>query len=147
VARAAWLLALLAACGAGPGGPQGEPDHVLVDHILIGVRHRRLPHVKRNSTAAREIAFRVYHELREGGDFEQLKQKYSDDRGNKGAGGPYWIANDGVAPRRELKEQARQKAVRAFGDTAFSLDVGETVVVEYHPVASPFGFHILRRLE
>jgi len=141
------LLVLLAACTAEPEEPAVEPDHVLLDHILIGVAQLRLPNVKRTSAEARELAFRVFHELRAGADWNEFRKRYSDDKSSKGPGGPYWMANEGVAPRRKLAEQPRERAAKDFADIGFGLEIGEIGIAEYHPRSCPFGFHIIKRLE
>ena len=146
-ATTTWMLLFLAACTAEPEEPAGEPDHVLLDHILIGVSNPRMPRVRRTSAEARELAFRVFHELRAGADWNELRKRYSDDKTKKGPGGPYWMANEGVAPRRKLAEQPRKNAAKGFGDTGFGLKIGAIGIAEYHPVTCPFGFHIIKRVK
>ena len=65
---------------------------------------------------------------------------------------------DFAARRLELQTEFRAKlsevgwtprdgVVRAFGDVGFALEVGEIGMSEYDATASPFGWHIIRRLE
>ena len=120
-----------------------EPDYVAVDHILIGVRSKKLPEATRNEDAARQLAYKLLDQLEHGGDWTALKKKYSDD---PPPGGPYRLANHDVKPRDE-KEYPRKGMVRAFGDVSFSLDVGQVKMADYDKSTSPFGFHIIRRIK
>lgn len=59
-----------------------------------------------------------------------------------------------AAKREELMAQmptdtyrGRGEMVPGFGDTCFSLKVGEVGVAEYHPSNSPFGWHVIKRLK
>jgi hypothetical protein len=50
------------------------------------------------------------------------------------------------APRRG-DSMTRDEVVYGFGDMAFSLEVGEIGFVPYGFSASPFGWHVIKRLE
>ena len=52
----------------------------------------------------------------------------------------YQLKNFGRQP------MARGDMAKGFGDTSFSLKVGEIAIANYDPVASPFGWHIIRRV-
>ena len=39
------------------------------------------------------------------------------------------------------------RMVQRFGDVGFGLEVGETGMAEYDPRTSPFGWHIIKRIE
>ena len=41
----------------------------------------------------------------------------------------------------------RTEMARAFGDVGFSLEVGELGVADFDPSTSPFGYHIIKRVE
>ena len=41
----------------------------------------------------------------------------------------------------------RSGMVSSFGDVAFGLDVGEIGMARYHPGNSPYGWHIIKRIE
>ncbi len=134
-----WLSLVIA---AGCGGDRPEPDRVVVDHILIGVRSAKMPTGRRNSEEARDVAYDLLSRLLSGADWADLKREYSED---PPPGGPYALRNRGVAPASG-QEYARDGMVRAFGDVGFSLEPGETAIADFSP-QSPYGFHIIRRLE
>ena len=48
---------------------------------------------------------------------------------------------------QEVVGMARSGMVPGFGDTAFSLEVGEVGMTDHHAQASPYGWHIIKRLE
>ncbi len=121
--------------------PGKEPDYVTVDHILIGVRGR-LPNCSRTPEEARSAAQDVLERARRGEDWEALKRKHSDD---PPPGGPYTMSNRGISPRAP-GEHPRQGMVPAFGDVGFKLPEGGIGLAPYDPQASPFGFHVIKRL-
>ena len=77
--------------------------------------------------AALEEAQQVRQELMEGGDFEQLARRYSDDTGTREQGG-------------NLGWFRRGRMVPEFERTAFALRPDEISPV----VETPFGFHIIQ---
>lgn len=144
------VLALLGlvACGQG-GGDGGKPagkaasaDHVLVDHILIGVRGPGLPSAKRTDAEAKVFAQQLLEKLRGGADWAAAKSEHSED---PPPGGPYGMSNRGVRPDRG--EYPRDQMAPAFGDVSFSLSVGEIGLASFDPRTSPFGYHIIRRVK
>ncbi len=121
-----------------------EPDYIAVDHILIGVSGR-LPGCTRKPEEARKIAYEVLDRARKGEDWATLKSRHSDD---PPPGGPYNMANRGVAPRApQPREFERDGMVPAFGDVGFRLPRGAIGLAEYDPQKSPFGFHLIRRVD
>jgi hypothetical protein len=50
-----------------------------------------------------------------------------------------------VAPAQG--EYARNKMVAAFGDTGFPLEVGEIGIADADRKKSPYGWHIVKRIE
>ena len=64
--------------------------------------------------------------------------EYSDDTG---AG--IYVVNQ-VRPARG--EFARNMLAKAFCDVSWRLEVGEVGVAPYHPKESPFGWHVIQRL-
>lgn len=78
-------------------------------------------------TAARAEAEDIVRQLREGGDFETLARRFSDDPGTRERGGDLgWFRTGQMVPR--------------FEEVAFALRPGQTSGV----VETPFGFHIIR---
>lgn len=123
-----------------PSSPSN--DHITVDHILIGVKSSRFPPGKRNEADARAFAHDLFAKLKAGGDWDSAKRTNSED---PPPGGPYGLANHGVAPAGR-GEYARGSMVPAFGDVGFTLAVGGIGLADYDAKASPFGFHIIKRV-
>jgi parvulin-like peptidyl-prolyl cis-trans isomerase-like protein len=117
-------------------------DHIKVQHILISFAGK-VPgkNITRSQEEARTLAMEVLDRAKKGEDFDSLVKTYTDDR----APGIYGLANSGVTPSAD--EFSRDRMVPAFGEVGFSLAPGEIGIAEYDPVRSPFGFHIIKRLE
>src|SRR5216684_4294351 len=105
------------------------PEQVKVSHILIKTP-LPAPGAKEDQKAiadARTKAEGVLKELKAGGDFAKLAEKYSDDPGSAKSGGDLgWIG--------------RGRTVPEFEKAAFSLGKGQTSDL----VKSSYGFHIIR---
>jgi peptidyl-prolyl cis-trans isomerase D len=105
------------------------PEQVKVSHILIKTP-LPAPGAKEDAKAiadARTKAEGVLKELKAGGDFAKLAEKYSDDPGSAKSGGDLgWIG--------------RGRTVPEFEKAAFSLAKGQTSDL----VKSSYGFHIIR---
>jgi parvulin-like peptidyl-prolyl isomerase len=120
-----------------------EPEHVQVQHILIAFENtlgasRTIP---RNEAEARYLAYQLLERARGGEDFASLVREYSDDQ----YPGIYRMANKGVEVAKG--EYSRKRMVAGFGDVAFSLEVGEVGIADFSPESSPYGWHIVKRLE
>ena len=127
---------------ATPAPVTATADHIKVQHILIGFAGK-IPgkNVTRSQDEARALAAQILERAKKGEDFGQLVSQYTDDR----APGIYLIANRGVTPGDG--EFSRDRMVPAFGNVGFSLAPGEIGMAEYDPASSPFGWHIIKRLE
>jgi len=104
------------------------PEEVKVSHILIKTP-LPAPGAKEDEKAvaeARAKAEGVLKELKAGGDFAKLAEKYSDDPGSAKSGG-------------ELGWIGRGRTVPEFEKAAFSLAKGQTSDL----VKSSYGFHII----
>jgi peptidyl-prolyl cis-trans isomerase D len=105
------------------------PEEVKVSHILIKTPLPG-PGGKEDEKAvaeARKRAEDVLRQLKAGGDFAKLAEKYSDDPGSAKNGGSLgWIG--------------RGRTVPEFEKAAFSLAKGQTSDL----VKSSYGFHIIR---
>lgn len=118
------------------------PDHIKLQHILIAFAGKvRGKNVTRTQEEARVLANEVLARAKKGEDFDALVRTYTDDR----APGIYALSNSGVAPGEG--EFSRDRMVPAFGNVGFSLAPGEIGMAEYDPAASPYGWHIIKRLE
>ena len=105
------------------------PEQVRVSHILIKTP-LPTPGAKEDEKAvaeARKKADDVLKEVKSGGDFAKLAEKYSDDPGSAKSGG-------------ELGWIGRGRTVPEFEKAAFSLPKGQTSDL----VKSSYGFHIIR---
>ena len=125
-----------------PVEPSPAPDHIEVQHVLIGFEGK-VPGkpVTRSQAAAEKLANEILERARNGEDFDQLVQKYTDDQWP----GIYGMANDGVA--LNPNEIARGGMVKGFSDVSFSLSVGNVGMTAYDPKLSPYGWHIIKRIK
>ncbi len=104
------------------------PEQVKVSHILIKTP-LPAPGAKEDEKAvadARAKAEGVLKEVKAGGDFAKLAEKYSDDTTAKSGGELGWIG--------------RGRTVPEFEKAAYSLGKGQTSDL----VKSSYGFHIIR---
>ncbi len=122
-----------------------EPEHISVQHILIGFAgSARGTKAQRTPEDAKKLAHDVLERAKKGEDFDALVKQYTDDR----PPGIYAMANHGVTPRTTApREFERKGMVAAFGDVGFKLAVGEIGMSDYDPAKSPYGYHIIKRLE
>jgi PPIC-type PPIASE domain len=122
--------------------PAPAAGHIKLQHILIAFAGK-VPgkNITRTQDEARALAAQVLERAKKGEDFDALVKTYTDDR----APGIYSLANTGVTPSGD--EFARNRMVPAFGDVGFSLAPGEIGMADYDPARSPFGWHIIKRLE
>lgn len=124
----------------------GEPAYITVQHCLIGFAGA-LPGVSRSQAEAEALALELFEKAKQGDDFGQMVTRYTDDS----PPGIYRMANYGydgdmssrIASRNVYK---RKEMVPAFGDTGFPLEVGEFGLAPYDPEKSPYGWHIVKRV-
>lgn len=133
---------------AGEGGEEAADekfpaDHILVQHVLIGFQGS-VPgkNITRTQEEAATLANEVLKRAKSGEDFGELVREYTDDR----YPGVYSLANNDVTPTGS-NESARSEMVPGFGDTAFSLRTGEVGMAVFGKPASPFGWHIIKRVD
>ncbi len=135
------LLALSIVAGA-PGAEAAEPDVIVVQHILIGFK-KTVPgqELERTKKDARALAEELLQRASDGADFDSMVKEYTNDTHP----GIYKLTNT----RAPLLPDARQRKdmVAAFGDLAFRLDVGEVGLAKFNSMTSPYGWHIIKRLE
>lgn len=117
-------------------------EEVKVQHLLIAYERAGIPGVTRSLDDAEALAAELWERLGAGEDFDALVKEYTNDSHPgiyslvaRGEGDP----DGGVFKRDDM--------VPAFGETAWRLEVGEIGVALYHPVKSPYGYHIVKRLE
>jgi parvulin-like peptidyl-prolyl isomerase len=113
--------------------PEQTVDKVKVQHVLLAfVGAKRGSESKRTYAEARTLTEELLKRARDGEDFATLMQKYSSDEG----GGTY-----------TLTQADRYDYAQNFHQIAFRLAVGEIGVAAHHPSKSPFGWHVIKRLE
>jgi hypothetical protein len=128
--------------------PPGEPDHIKVQHILVGFKGSGVqdkpgqPAPTRPMDEARELAQRILELARTGVSMDELQQKYGTDDSKPGI---YAMSNFGVPAKSG--GYTRGGMVAAFGDVGFKLAVGDVGMSDYDKTTSPYGWHIIRRLE
>lgn len=122
--------------------PTREPDYITVQHCLIAFSGS-LPGtpIARSKAQAKELATKLLEEARAGADFAEIIKKNTDDS----PPGIYKMANRSVPVPDGA--YSRDKMVPAFGDTGFPLKVGEFGLAEFDPNKSPYGWHIVKRIE
>jgi hypothetical protein len=121
---------------------KGQPSRIMVQHCLIGFQGS-LPGPTRTKEEAKELAESLFQKLKEGANFDDIIKEYTNDR----PPGIYKMVNHGVPDDERSGSSARNSMVPAFGDVGFNLKVDEYGMSEYDPVKSPFGWHIIKRLE
>ena len=114
--------------------PEVPDENISIQHILISFKGapRMPPTVTRSKDEAKLLAEKVYAEIVAGGDFDALVKQYTNDS----APGIYAMTKAG-----------RGGMVKGFGDVGFRLKVGEIGVAPWDATASPFGWHIIKRLK
>ena len=119
-----------------------EPDHLQVQHILIGFTGS-VPGkmIRRSKEEARTLAYQLLDQARAGGDFDALVRQHTDDS----PPGIYGMSNRGVTPGKN--EYPRDGMVPAFGNAGFPLQVGEVGIADHDPRNSPYGWHIVKRIK
>jgi hypothetical protein len=124
------------------GKRAAEPEVVVVQHLLIGFKRSvEGKKIDRTKQQAEALAAKLLERARAGEDFDALVREFTDDS----PPGIFTVTNDG-APRRS-GASTRDSMVRRFGDVAFALAVGEFGLAAYHPSDSPYGWHVIKRLE
>jgi len=115
-------------------------ERVRLAHILITFTGAPRSRVKdRTPEQAEARAAELFARVQKGEDFETLMRSSSDDSG----GGTYTLVTKQPEPDAFLRSQM----VPAFGNVGWRLNVGEVGVAPHDAQASPFGWHIIKRLE
>jgi foldase protein PrsA len=113
--------------------PEQPDDSIQIQHILIGFKGApRLAGVTRSKDEAKALAQKVFDEANNGGNFDALVKQYTND------------SPPGIYP---LTKAGRAGMVKSFGDVGFRLKVGEIGVAVWDASASPYGWHIIKRLK
>jgi hypothetical protein len=122
-----------------------EPDFITVQHILIGFQGS-VPGkpITRTKEEAKKLADEILKRAKDGEDFDALVKEYTNDSHP----GIYKMSNRGVTPTANPPQMfPRERMVPAFGDVGFPLEVGGIGMAEWDQQKSPFGWHIIKRLD
>ena len=115
------------------GKPEVTAPQVKVRHVLIGfVGAKRGSESKRNFTEARSLAEDLLRRARGGEDFEAMMKKYDDPE-------------ERVV--YTLRAGRSDEFVANFVAVAWRLQKGEFGVAPFHASKSPYGFHLIQRVE
>ena len=117
-------------------------DHILVQHVLIGFQGS-VPgkNIARSQAEAEALANEILQKARAGEDFDAMVKQYTDDA----YPGIYGLANSGITPG--ANEFSRDGMVKGFSDVSFSLQTGEVGIASYSQQTSPYGWHIIKRVD
>lgn len=125
-----------------PAKPAMAPAHIVVQHILIGfVGSVPGKPITRTKDQAKKLAYEILDKARRGANFDTLVTEYTDDR----PPGIYKMAATGIS--HAMGEYPRENMVPAFGDVGFAISPGNIDIADYDPVKSPYGWHIIKRLQ
>jgi PPIC-type PPIASE domain len=124
--------------------PAKEPDHIRVQHILIGYTGS-VPgkNITRTKEEAKTLAYSLVDSAKAGVSFDDLVVRHTDDS----PPGIYGMSNRGATSAGPPKEYPRDNMVPAFGNVGFTLAVGEIGIADYDPKTSPYGYHVIKRVE
>jgi hypothetical protein len=142
LALAAGAACLGLACGGRVESAGPAPDKVVVQHLLVSFTGR-LPGraIARSQKEAAALAASLFERARKGEDFDVLVKDFTDDR----PPGLYTMVGRGQVPGPG--EYGRDQMVPGFSDLAFSLAVGEIGLCAFDGVRSPFGWHVVKRIQ
>lgn len=126
---------------APPSQAAVEPDRVTVQHILISFDGAGTPATRTQDTAS-TLAAEILERARQGENFGKLVKAATDDS----FPGIYRLSNRGLSPR-SADEYARDAMIPAFGNVGFTLEVGGIAMAPFDPQTSPYGWHIIKRLD
>lgn len=121
-----------------------EPDFITVQHILIGFEGS-VPGkpITRTKEEAATLAAELLARAQKGDDFGELVKEFTDDS----FPGIYKMANNGVEADMAQNIYPRGRMVPAFGDVGFPLPVGGVGMAAHDAEKSPYGWHIIKRIE
>lgn len=120
-------------CAALLARPEQSVQKVTLQHVLLAfVGAKRGSESGHTEAEARALTSDVLARARAGEDFTALMKQTTGDEGP----GTYVLTQDD-----------REDYARHFADVGFRLQVGEIGVAPYHRVKSPFGWHVIKRLE
>lgn len=120
------------------------PDVITVQHVLIGFEGS-VPGkpITRTRDEAKTLAEELFQKSKAGEDFDAMVKQYTDDSHP----GIYSMANSGIPADPSQGVYPRNGMIPAFGNVGFALKVGEIGMAAYDEQASPYGWHIIKRIK
>ncbi len=113
--------------------PEVADESIEIQHVLIAFKGApQMTGITRSKDEAKALAEKVYAEAVGGADFLALVKQYTND------------SAPGIYP---MTKSGRARMVKGFGDVGFRLKVGEIGVSPWDATASPYGWHIIKRLK
>jgi hypothetical protein len=123
--------------------PAGEPEHITVQHILVGFTGSvGKKDIRRTRDEAAALAQKILELARTGVSMDELMAQYGTDDSPPGI---YGLSNRGVEPKPGNSK--RDGMVPAFGNVGFKLAVDEVGLAPHHETDSPYGWHIIKRVK
>ena len=116
------------------------PARVKVAHVLIAFKGAERSTATRSKEEAEKLANEIFERAKKGEDFDLL-MKQSNDPG----GGKYGMYT--TTQSMKPGDFPKSGMAKGFAELGFSLPVGEVGMCPYDPVKSPFGWHIIKRIE
>jgi hypothetical protein len=113
--------------------PEEPVENIEIQHVLIAFQGApRMTGITRTKDEAKVLAQQVFNQAVAGSDFDALVKQHTND------------SAPGIYP---LTKAGRKGYVQSFGDVGFRLKVGEVGIAIWDAAASPFGWHIIKRIK
>ena len=119
-----------------------DTGQVQVQHVLIAFQGSGT-RATRSKADAEKLAAEVWQRAQNGEDFLALVKESTDDS----PPGIYSMVSDVSKANPGQRIYHRGGMVPAFGNVGWRLQVGEIGVAPFDPKASPYGWHIVKRLK
>jgi parvulin-like peptidyl-prolyl isomerase len=117
---------------------------ITVQHVLIGFQGS-VPGkpITRTRDEAKTLAEELFQKAKAGEDFDAMVKQYTDDSHP----GIYSMADSGIPADPAKGVYPRNGMIPAFGNVGFALKAGEIGMAAYDEQASPYGWHIIKRIK
>lgn len=113
--------------------PEHKASSVRVQHLLVAFKGApRMSGIERSKEEAEVLTAELLVRIENEEDFDALVKEYTND------------SHPGIY---SMDTGSRKQMVGAFGNVAWRLEVGEVGVAPWDTTQSPFGWHIIKRLE
>jgi parvulin-like peptidyl-prolyl isomerase len=122
--------------------PEHNAAEIQVQHLLVAHNQAGIPGVTRSPAEAEALAAELYAKVLAGEDFDALVNAHTNDSHP----GIYGMTMQGAGDRSR-NVYPRRGMVAAFGDVGWRLEVGQVGVAVWDQRSSPYGWHIIKRLQ